>query len=83
MEGKTPGITPRLWRRAALFFGVLAVSLLAYAPAALAVTEGGSKASLVIPDLGDVSFHGISGQLLLTLGLIICALGIAFGMLAF
>ncbi len=38
-----------------------------------------SEASLVLPDLGIVSFHGMSGSLLLALGLIICALGLIFG----
>ena len=37
----------------------------------------------MLPDLGQVSFHGISGQLLLALGLIICALGLVFGLVIF
>ncbi|OFW61092.1 MAG: hypothetical protein A2133_00475 [Actinobacteria bacterium RBG_16_64_13] len=61
-----------------LFFGAAAVSLLAFAPAAQA-----SEADLTLPNLGDVTFRGISGNLLLALGLIICALGLLFGLVIF
>ncbi|HZK47987.1 MAG TPA: sodium-translocating pyrophosphatase [Thermoleophilia bacterium] len=54
---------------------------LAFAPAALAA-EGG-EANLVLPDLGSVSFIGISGQLLLTLGLFVCGLGLLFGLVIY
>ncbi|MEP7220342.1 MAG: sodium/proton-translocating pyrophosphatase, partial [Bacteroidota bacterium] len=41
----------------------------------------GGEASLVLPDMGTVSFlGGISGQTLLMLGLIVCALGVIFGL---
>jgi K(+)-stimulated pyrophosphate-energized sodium pump len=60
-----------------------AVSLFAFAPAALAAEGGGGEASLILPNLGDVTFHGISGSLLLALGLIICALGLLFGIVIF
>ncbi len=55
----------------------LAASL--FAPAAWAATE----AELKIPDLGSVSFVGMSGHNLLLLGLIICVGGMAFGLVQY
>ena len=52
------------------------------APVALAA-EGGGEANLVLPDLGKVTFMGMSGQTLLTLGLIIVALGLLFGVVIY
>ncbi len=43
-------------------------------------TEARTEANLVLPDLRSVSFLGISGQNLLTAGLLICILGLVFGM---
>jgi K(+)-stimulated pyrophosphate-energized sodium pump len=82
MEVKRPETRMRRWMRLALILAVSVVSLLAFAPAALAA-EGGGEASLILPDLDTVSFHGMSGGLLLALGLIICALGLLFGMVIF
>jgi len=62
-------------------FVLFATLSLAFAPAALAA-EGG-EANLVLPDLGSVSFIGISGQLLLTLGLFVCGLGLLFGLVIY
>ena len=42
-----------------------------------------SEAELKIPDLGSVSFVGMSGHNLLLLGLIVCLAGIAFGLVQF
>ncbi len=39
--------------------------------------RAGGEANLILPDLNQVSFHGIAGGSLLALGLIICALGLA------
>ena len=83
MEGKPPGKSTRRWKRFALFFGALAFSTLAFAPMALAATSTSGEASLVLPKLNLVKFHGITGQLLLTLGLIICALGLVFGIVIY
>ncbi len=83
MEGKSPGTPTRNWKRLALFFSALVVSILAFAPAAFAAESTGGEASLVLPNLGDVKFHGASGQWLLGLGLIICALGLVFGLVIF
>jgi K(+)-stimulated pyrophosphate-energized sodium pump len=81
MECKPRETRPRRWRRPLLFAVALVVSLFAFAPAALA--EGGGEASLVLPDLNQVSFHGVAGGTLLALGLIVCALGLLFGLVIF
>jgi K(+)-stimulated pyrophosphate-energized sodium pump len=52
------------------------------APLQQAAAAGG-EANLVIPDLSQVSFLGVPGTTLLTFGLLICALGLAFGMVIF
>jgi K(+)-stimulated pyrophosphate-energized sodium pump len=83
MEFKLTDSPKRRWKRLVLFFGAAAASLLAFAPAALAAEGGGGEASLVLPNLNDVKFHGMTGGLLLSLGLIICALGLLFGVVIF
>ncbi|HJU88844.1 MAG TPA: sodium-translocating pyrophosphatase [Gemmatimonadaceae bacterium] len=47
------------------------------------VHHGGGEASLVLPDLASVSFLGISGRSLLMYGLLICALGLLFGLMIY
>jgi K(+)-stimulated pyrophosphate-energized sodium pump len=82
MECKSSKMPSRHWRRFALFFAALVSATLGFAPMALAAQEEHvSEASLVLPDLGTVSFHGISGSMLLALGLIICVLGLVFGII--
>jgi K(+)-stimulated pyrophosphate-energized sodium pump len=81
MERKPRDARARRLRRTLLFVVALVISLFAFAPAALA--EGGGEANLILPDLNQVSFHGMAGGTLLALGLIICALGLAFGLVIF
>jgi K(+)-stimulated pyrophosphate-energized sodium pump len=50
--------------------------------AAAQAREGG-EASLVLPDLSLVDFSGINGRTLLMGGLVICALGLLFGLATF
>ncbi len=57
-------------------FGVL------WLTAAPALAAGG-EASLVVPDLGQVTFGAISGRSLLMLGLVVCGLGLLFGMVIY
>ncbi len=45
--------------------------------------RAGGEANLVVPDLSSVSFLGMPGSRLLMLGLIVCALGLAFGMVIY
>jgi K(+)-stimulated pyrophosphate-energized sodium pump len=65
--------------------GALVAALVSLiAPAAFAQGHEGGEASLVLPDLGRVNFLGsISGHTLLSGGIIICLLGLAFGLVIF
>ncbi len=83
MERKLREARRRWWKRPMLFLAVLAASVLGLAPAALAQEGGGGEASLILPDLNSVSFHGLAGGTLLALGLIVCALGLVFGLVIF
>ena len=47
------------------------------------VAHGGGEASLVLPDLSQVDFLGVDGHSLLMGGLVVCALGLLFGLLTF
>ncbi|HEY2150459.1 MAG TPA: sodium-translocating pyrophosphatase [Vicinamibacterales bacterium] len=85
-----------LGRLAVPMFGVLlcAVFLTASRPllaagsqpvsqAESASAHQGGEANLVLPDLSTVDFHGINGRVLLMSGLLICALGLLFGLMTF
>jgi len=67
---------PALKRLAVL--GLMAICALATAKPASA-----SEAELVLPDLGSVSFFGISGHNLLFGGLVVCVLGLLFGLVMY
>ncbi|HEX3109670.1 MAG TPA: sodium-translocating pyrophosphatase [Thermoanaerobaculia bacterium] len=56
--------------------------VVSFAPLAIA-QEARTEANLVLPDLHSVSFLGISGQTLLSFGLIVCVLGMLFGLVIF
>jgi len=66
---------------------VLALLTLLAAPAAWAQEAGahhGGEASLVLPDMGKVSFlGGIPGNTLLTGGIFVCLLGLVFGLVIY
>src|SRR3989442_8702775 len=74
-----------LWSRGSAFGippalgGLGLVSVVA--PPALAA--GGGEASLTVPDLGQVTFGGVGGRALLMWGLVVCVLGLVFGMVIF
>src|SRR5436853_6785700 len=51
--------------------------------AAAAGEAGGGEATLTLPDLSTVSFRGVNGQSLLMGGLVVAALGLVFGLVAF
>jgi K(+)-stimulated pyrophosphate-energized sodium pump len=53
------------------------------AQTAAAEHPGGGEASLVLPDLHQVSFHGVDGHTLLLGGLLVCALGLLFGLVIY
>ncbi len=64
--------------RRALFALPAALFALLLAPAARA-----DEAKLILPDLSSVQFLGMTGRGLLMLGLVVCALGLVFGMTIF
>jgi len=45
--------------------------------------HGGGEASLIIPDLGQASFLGWDGRSLLQFGLLVCVLGLVFGLVIY
>src|SRR5690349_5583960 len=51
--------------------------------AAQEAVRGGGEASLVLPDLSTVDFSGINGRTLLMGGLVVCVLGLLFGLTTF
>jgi putative exporter of polyketide antibiotics len=57
------------------------------APAAAAPAsaphQGGGEASLKLPNLAQASFVGMTGRALLQWGLLICLLGLAFGLVIY
>ncbi len=53
------------------------------APAVQAPAHAGGEANLVLPDLSTQSFQGINARTLLMGGLLVCVLGLAFGMTIF
>jgi K(+)-stimulated pyrophosphate-energized sodium pump len=53
------------------------------AQATPAPSHQGGEANLVLPDLSVVDFHGVNGRSLLMGGLVICALGLLFGLMTF
>ena len=63
----------------------LTLSGLAAAPDALGAAQhpGGGEANLKVPDLGQVAVGGRNGRTLLLLGLVVCALGLLFGIVIF
>src|SRR4051794_37165087 len=62
------------------------VPAVAHAQTAAAATESasaGGEANLVVPDLSTVQFGGWNGRTLLMGGLVVCALGLLFGLMTF
>jgi K(+)-stimulated pyrophosphate-energized sodium pump len=53
------------------------------APMAQATAHRGSEVDLVLPDLSSVSFLGMDGHSLLLSGLVVCALGLVFGLVIY
>src|SRR5439155_14008723 len=53
------------------------------AQAPRAAAHEGGEAALVLPDLSTVSFGGVNGRTLLMVGLVVCGLGLLFGLLTF
>ena len=51
--------------------------------AAAPAKHGGGEANLIVPDLGQASFVGMNGRTLLQLGLVVCVLGLVFGLVIY
>ena len=63
--------------------GLLFLALTAFLSLLHAVPAAASEAELKLPDLGSVSFHGMSGHNLLLIGLVVCLGGMAFGLVMY
>ncbi len=70
---------PRSRRTALAALTALVATVTLTLAAAPALAAGGGEASLVVPDLGTVTFGAVSGRALLMWGLVVCALGLVFG----
>ncbi|HVF87808.1 MAG TPA: sodium-translocating pyrophosphatase [Pyrinomonadaceae bacterium] len=67
-------------------FALNAVAVLAQTHGAETGAAGhrpGGEANLVLPDLSQVAFLGFDGRTLLMMGLVVCALGLLFGLAIF
>ncbi len=64
---------------AGLALAAAVAAFLAASPTAHATSE----ADLVLPDLASVTFLGVTGRALLTAGLLVCLLGLAFGLVIY
>jgi K(+)-stimulated pyrophosphate-energized sodium pump len=83
------------WRRRLAAGAVVAATVAVLAGPALAgqaapsaaqqepVHRGGGEASLVLPDLSQVEFLGMTGRALLMWGLLVCGLGLGFGLMIY
>src|SRR6185312_11496034 len=69
----------------ALLAAAWPTAVLAQPPAAAQTAQrhAGGEANLVLPDLSQATFLGINGRSLLMAGLLVCLLGLAFGMVIF
>ena len=78
---KSPG---RVARSAAVLIAVASLAGCSSTSAEGEAGTGGGEASLVLPDLSTVNVvGGGSGRVLLMFGLLVCALGLGFGLLAY
>jgi K(+)-stimulated pyrophosphate-energized sodium pump len=57
-----------------------ALHVIALALQEQAAPRAGGEASLILPDLSSQSFLGMSGDALLTIGLVVCLVGLGFGL---
>src|SRR5512137_964901 len=68
----------RVLRFISIFMIIVSLVVLV-APSTMAA-EAGGEASLIVPDLNTVEFFGINARLLLGIGLVVCLLGLVFGL---
>ena len=67
----------------ALLTPAIAPTAVAQAREGAAVAEAGGEAGLRVPDLGVVRFGDVSGSALLIAGLVVCVLGLVFGLVIY
>jgi K(+)-stimulated pyrophosphate-energized sodium pump len=80
MDGNNTWATPLARGLLILMLALAACS----APALAQQPHGGGEASLVLPDLDQATFFGgIGGRTLLMTGLLVCALGMLFGLMMY
>jgi len=82
-----------VFRRTPLFILTLMLGLFAASPVASPLhaqppaqapaQHAGGEANLTIPDLSSVQFFGVAGTKLLLAGLVVCALGMLFGLMIY
>src|SRR4030095_10563991 len=79
-ESTTYGLNGRGIARSLMFVAALLLMALG-APSTFAQSHGGGEANLILPDLRDVTFFGgINGHNLLLAGIVVCMLGLLFGL---
>jgi K(+)-stimulated pyrophosphate-energized sodium pump len=77
-------LTQRIWAVAAVLVGAMTTAVAAQ-PAGAPVHTPGGEANLVLPDLSNpaITFLGMTGHSLLTIGLLVCAVGLLFGVMTY
>jgi K(+)-stimulated pyrophosphate-energized sodium pump len=78
----TSNFATALGRRAFIILSVVMCAAIG-APATFAAGREGGEAALKLPDLSQVTFLGIDGHTLLSIGLVFCFFGLLFGLVIF
>src|SRR5262245_26427218 len=66
-----------------MLVAVAAIAPPAFGQSGAPAAHGGGEASLKIPDLGQVQLLGVNGRTLLLSGLVVCVLGLVFGLVIY
>lgn len=78
--GKKVGTSGQRFIRVASILSIVTVLLVFITPATLAAGTAGGEASIKLPDFSKTQFFGVNARLLLIIGLIVCVLGLLFGL---
>jgi K(+)-stimulated pyrophosphate-energized sodium pump len=78
--GKKVGTSGPRFMRVASILSIVTVLFFLIAPATLAAGTAGGEASIKLPDFSKTEFFGVNARLLLIIGLIVCVLGLLFGL---